>query len=125
WPPFLPGATRRTMRLPTAANPLPVEIGMDARRCRGARRTRTMIQTGRDATVLVSTGWNGTLRNSGAPLADHRPTMWKIAAHAGKESRPRPAFLLVTALIAGAPEGTRTPNLLIRSRKVRWCRSQP
>src|SRR2546421_8343589 len=25
-----------------------------------------------------------------------------------------PAFLLVKALIAGAPEGTRTPNLLIR-----------
>src|SRR5262249_21240117 len=88
-------------------------------------RAETMIRTGSHATVLVSTGRHGPLRNSRAPLEHHGPTMWKIAAHAGKESRPRPAFPLVTALIAGAPEGTRTPNLLIRSRRGGGRRSQP
>ncbi len=44
--------------------------------------------------------------------------MWKIAARPGKQSGPQPAFLLVTALICCAPEGTRTPNLLIRSQML-------
>ena len=36
----------------------------------------------------------------------------------GKNQGRKPAFLPATALIAGAPEGTRTPNLLIRSQML-------
>ena len=62
-----------------------------------------------------------TAENGGAPSEHQAPTIWKIATLSGNESRPRPAFLLVRALIFCAPEGTRTPNLLIR-RSPKPCR---
>jgi hypothetical protein len=74
-----------------------------------------MIQTQRQARALVSTRQHGPPQNGGAPSEHQAPTIWKIAALPGKKSRPNPAFLLVTALSFCAPEGTRTPNLLIRS----------
>src|SRR5438034_9000872 len=90
-----------------------------------------MIQTRRHVEALVSVGRYGppTKQHAdiGAPPEHLGPIMWKITAHPGKQSRPQPAFLLVTALICCAPEGTRTPNLLIRSQMLyplsygRWC----
>jgi hypothetical protein len=81
-----------------------------------------MIRTERHAEPLVSTHRHAPPpkqhADNGAPSEHHAPTSWKIAARAGKQPRPQPASSLVTALIAGAPEGTRTPNLLIRSQML-------
>ena len=53
-----------------------------------------------------------TTRRPHAPADDlgRAPTIWKIAALAGNESRPELAFLVVTTLIFCAPEETRTPK---------------
>jgi hypothetical protein len=79
---------------------------------------RILIRTRRHGTAPVHTRQHGLFQNSRAVLEHHRPTVWKIAAHSGTQRRPWQAFPLVTALIFCAPEGTRTPNLLIRSQML-------
>jgi hypothetical protein len=105
-------------RRPAAAEHSKTEIHRIAHSGHPGSRGRTMIHTRRHAKALVSTSRHRRRENGGAPSEHHGSSIWKITAHHGKESRPPPTFLLVTALMGGgAPEGTRTPNLLIRSPK--------